>query len=118
MCLSQRRDGNKLVTFWKTAGVNITRCAGHLATRFPPALHGDSIRVWNQKMLPAVVFQNQILVALLFEAFLNFRRNVWTGIHVKFDQLILADESLKVGFPALVQNADFRKITLRHCLYE
>ena len=64
-------------------------------------------------MLPLVVFQNQVLIALLIQTILEFRRNVWTGIHVVLDRPILTDERLKFDFPTVDQNADIRKITLR-----
>ena len=72
----------------------------------------------NQKMLPAVVFNNQVAIALLFEPVLNFLGNVWLRIHVILDRPFLADEGLKLGLPTLHQNADFRKLTLRRRLHE
>ena len=64
-------------------------------------------------MLPAVVFDNQVGIALVFEPALKFLGNVRQGIHVILDRLVLAEERLKPGFPAPHQWADFRKITLR-----
>ena len=69
-------------------------------------------------MLPPVVFQNKVLITLLGEAVLKFRRNVWHGIHIVLDRPFLANERLKLGFPILHQGADFHKVTLRRRFHE
>ena len=69
-------------------------------------------------MLPSVVVQNQVIIALLMEPVLKFLWDVWQGVHIILDRPFLADEQLKFDFPALHQNADFGKITLRRFFYE
>ena len=69
-------------------------------------------------MLPAVIFKNQVAIALLFEAGLDFLRNVWPRIHVIPDRAIFADKDLKLGFPTFHHGADFDEITQRHRLHE
>ena len=64
-------------------------------------------------MLPTVVFQNQVVITLLRKPVLKFVGNVRLWVHVILDRPILTHERLKFDFPAVNQNADFRKLTLR-----
>ena len=67
-------------------------------------------------MLPTVSLQNQVVVALLFEAVFDLQKNIRIRIDVEFDGPFLADEHVKFGFPIREQNTDLGKITLRRCL--
>ena len=69
-------------------------------------------------MLPAVVLNHQIAVAVLVKPLVHGRQNIGERIDVELDRQVLAEERLKLLLPIRHENADFLKISLRNGFYE
>ena len=65
-------------------------------------------------MLPSVVFQDEVLIAIFNQMIADFDRHAGEGVHVISDGLLLADKFFKNIFPAAHQDAHFRENTVRH----
>jgi len=64
-------------------------------------------------VLPLIIFQNEIVVAVLLKSFLNVPGKIRQGIEIEFDSMLLADERLQLVLPVTAQRTDFHKITGR-----
>ena len=67
----------------------------------------------HQAVLPAVVLQYQVSVAVLLEPVPKFWRDTHLWIHFAFDWPLLTDQRLKFRFPILCQRTGFYEIPLR-----
>jgi hypothetical protein len=65
-------------------------------------------------MLPVVILQNEVTVALATQLVLNVLRNVWHCINTELDALPLLNKPQKVRVPVGHVDADFVEIFRRN----